>query len=218
MRERSRGRQAPFYFVNKSDKGNRKPDDWLGCPFSGLGSRPSGAGYGYSGSGSGSGNLSFVISHRFSHLFRVAGGSPRWRVAGFSIQPSIQPSIQSSTQSSTQSSIQSSLVISVIDSALCHRSSHGFSYVLTRSRPYPRRTRAARGAAPTSRQALPRYSRLHTRYSRHLCPPSALDPALPSPFTPTYPPEVVFALPPGFRGRRRRGRTAQAEHHLHPER
>jgi hypothetical protein len=60
-----------------------------------------------------------VICHRPSHLFRVAGGSPRWRVAGFSIQSSIQSSTQSSIQPSVQSSIQSS----VIDSALRHLSS-----------------------------------------------------------------------------------------------
>jgi uncharacterized membrane protein len=59
-------------------------------------------------------HLSSVICHRPSHPFRVAGGSPGWPVAGFSIQPSIQ--------SSTQPSIQSS----VIDSVICHRPSHPF--------------------------------------------------------------------------------------------
>jgi hypothetical protein len=73
-------------------KGNRRPDDWRGCPFSGLGSRPSGTWFGRSGSGAGSGNLPSVICHRFR--WRVAAPGGRWRVL------SIQPSMQSSTQSS----------------------------------------------------------------------------------------------------------------------
>jgi hypothetical protein len=50
--------------------------------------------------------------------FQVAGGGPRWQVAGFSIQPSMQcstqPSIQTSTQPSMQSSIQSSIQPSIL--------------------------------------------------------------------------------------------------------
>ena len=75
-------------------KGNRRPDDWRGCPFSGLGSRPSGTWFGRSGSGAGSGNLPSVICHRFR--WRVAAPGGRWQAL----------SIQSSTQSSIQSSMQ----------------------------------------------------------------------------------------------------------------
>jgi hypothetical protein len=143
-------------------KGNRRPDDWRGCPFSGLGSRPSGTWFGRSGSGAGSGNLPSVICHRFR--WRVAAPGGRWRVL------SIQPSMQSSTQSSTQSSNFASVIrhLPSIQPSIQHR------YVVTRSRPYParrsreveavsgwrlgtqpRQTRAARSAAPTPRQALP---------------------------------------------------------------
>ena len=54
--------------------------------------------------------LSSVIDSAL-YSFRVAGGSPRWPVAGFSIQPSIQPSIQSSTQSSIQPSVIDSAIL-----------------------------------------------------------------------------------------------------------
>ena len=40
---------------NIAAKGNRRPDDWLGEHFSGLGSRQSGAGFRCSGTGTGSG-------------------------------------------------------------------------------------------------------------------------------------------------------------------
>ena len=62
-----------------------------------------------------------------------------------------------------------------LSSVICHRFSHRLSsrYVMTRSPPYPWQTRAARGAAPTPRQALPytRYSILDTLS----IPPSAFD-------------------------------------------
>ena len=142
--------------------------------------------------------LSSVIDSAI-YSFRVAGGSPRWRVAGFSIQPSIQPSTQpsGSIQSSVirhrfshllipggrwqpqvaggrlfHSALHSVLnaVLNAvlhsalrIDSALCHRPSH---------------PRAARGAAPASRQALPRYSILQTRYSQGSALPDQLQPLL----------------------------------------
>ena len=92
----------------KRAKVNRRPDDWLGCPLSGLRSRPSGARHGSSGSGSGPRLIDSALCPRFSHPF-ISGG--RWQA----LQKSVQPSIQSSTQSSTQPS--------VIDSALCHPSS-----------------------------------------------------------------------------------------------
>ena len=87
--------------------------------------------------------------------------SPRfgWQVAApggrrqdFSIQPS------------TQSSIQSSVIDSAIDSAI-----HSAALCRDTVPTLPRQTREARGAAPTPRHALPRYSILHTRYSRSPC-------------------------------------------------
>ena len=82
------------------------------------------------------------LFHSALALFRVAGGSPRWQVAG----------------------IIPSALHSVLNAVLRGRLSLP-SYVVTRSRPYPRQTRSARGAAPTQGHALPRYSILHTRYS-----------------------------------------------------
>ena len=163
-------------------KGNRRPDDWRGCPFSGLGSRPSGTWFGRSGSGAGSGNLPSVISHRFR--WRVAAPGGRWRV--LSIQPSMQSSTQSSTQSSNFASVIRHLpssqvaggspgwqVAGFIHSAL-HAALNSVLYAAAATRPYParrsreveavsgwrlgtqpRQTRAARSAAPTPRQALP---------------------------------------------------------------
>jgi hypothetical protein len=75
----------------------------------------------------------------------VAAPGDWWR--GFSIQPSIQ--------SSTQSSIQSSVLGSAIRHLSSIQSSIQQSYVVTRSRPYPRQTRSARGAAPTPRPFTP---------------------------------------------------------------
>ena len=135
--------------------------------------------------------LPSVICHRPSHPFRVAGGSPRWRVAGFSTQSSIQPSVIDSAQPeaarSARSADPTSRQCPEITKNQERRTKNSLEqpYVVTRSRPYParrsreveavsgwrlgtqpRQTRAARGAAPTSRQALPRYSILHTRYSQ----------------------------------------------------
>ena len=67
-------------------KGNRRPDDWRGCPFSGLGSRPSGTWFGRSGSGAGSGNLPSVID---SAIFSGGGWQPR--VAGGRLYPFSPP-------------------------------------------------------------------------------------------------------------------------------
>ena len=80
---------------------------------------------------------------RFGWQVTAPGGG--WR--GFSIQPSIQ--------SSTQSSIQSSVLGSAIRHLSSIQSSIQQSYVVTRSRPYPRQTRSARGAAPTPRPFTP---------------------------------------------------------------
>ena len=65
-----------------NSKGNRRPDDWRGCPFSGLGSRPSGTWFGPSGSGAGSGNLPSVID---SAIF--SGGGWQLQVAGGGFYP-----------------------------------------------------------------------------------------------------------------------------------
>jgi hypothetical protein len=96
---------------------------------------------------------------------RVAGGGPGWRVAG---------SIHSALNAALHSALHSE-----------------HSYVVTRSRPYPWQTRAARGAAPTPRQALPLYSILHTRYSQHSAPLS--DSAVGTPFSPH--PQFCLELP-----------------------
>ena len=45
----------------KRAKGNRRPDDWLGYPFSGLRPRPSGSRHGSSGSGSGPGLIDSAL-------------------------------------------------------------------------------------------------------------------------------------------------------------
>ena len=107
----------------------------------------------------------------FHFGWRVTASGGRWR--DFSIQPS--------TQSSTQPSIQSSHFATVIRHLSSIQPSIQLRYVVTRSRPYParrsreveavsgwrlgtqpRQTRAARGAVPTSRHALPLYSILDT--------------------------------------------------------
>ncbi len=136
-------------------RGNRRPDDWQGDHF-----QVSGLGHQVSGSGAQVQVRVQEICHPSSDIdpviqfgWRVAAPGGWWQ--GFSIQPSTQSSIQASA----------------IDSVICPLSSIQPSiqqlYVVTRSRPYPRQTRAARGAAPTSRHSLPLYSILHTRYSLH---------------------------------------------------
>jgi hypothetical protein len=166
----------------KRAKGNRRPDDGLGYPFSGLRPRPSGSRHGSSGSGSGPGLIDSALCPRFSHPF-ISGGRWQPQVAGGRLF--IQPSIQSSTQSSIQPS--------VIDSALCHRPSHLSSIQSSVHFGWPvaalgggwrafysalhsvlnavlravfSHPRSARSADPTPRQALPRYSILQTRYSQ----------------------------------------------------
>ena len=80
-----------------------------------------------------------VICHRPSHPFRVAGGSPRWRVAALfhsALHSVLNAALHSVLRDrfSHLSSVIDSVIHSVIHSAL------------------PRQTRAARGAAPTSSQ------------------------------------------------------------------
>jgi len=104
----SSGKRLAFSgLYKKKEKGNRRPDEWLGCPFSGLRSRPSGA----RNESSGSGNLSSVIDSVIS----TSGGWWQPQVAGGGHSNSIRPSIQSSMQSFIRSS--------VVNAALCHLSS-----------------------------------------------------------------------------------------------
>ena len=102
-----------------------------------------------------------------------------------SVIPSAQPEAARSARSADPTSRQCPEITK--NDELRTKNSLEQPYVVTRSRPYPARrsreveavsgwrlgtqprqmqTRAARGAAPTPRQALPRYSILNTRYSQ----------------------------------------------------
>ena len=100
-------------------KGNRRPDDLWGSPFSGLGSRPSGAWFRCSGSGAGQEfcHPSSVIDSAIFSVGRLPPFSPQR-------SPPLSPPILT------------------LPSVICHRFSHLLSpshrYVVTRSRPYPK--------------------------------------------------------------------------------